>query len=143
AEISVRILLLDRLSDSKEHENENAIAFRTTTVAIVAAVCGLMTAVNLVRAQPLQPEALVSFNTNNGPANPYGNLVQGKDGACYGTTVHGGSSDYGTVFRVTPNAEHHKWRSPKIPRNSPPVGNPGSTGDQTDHERLLQHLPTK
>jgi uncharacterized repeat protein (TIGR03803 family) len=33
-------------------------------------------------------------------ASPYGGLVQGTDGAFYGTTGGGGASDFGTVFRV-------------------------------------------
>jgi len=32
---------------------------------------------------------------------PIGGLVQGTDGNFYGTTTQGGSSDYGTVFRIT------------------------------------------
>jgi uncharacterized repeat protein (TIGR03803 family) len=34
-------------------------------------------------------------------AEPYGSLVQGTDGDLYGTTYQGGSSNYGTVFKVT------------------------------------------
>jgi uncharacterized repeat protein (TIGR03803 family) len=71
-------------------------------LALVAAACGLIRAVNFAWAQPLQPEVLVSFTTN-GPASPYGDLVQGDDGNFYGTTLYGGSSGYGTVFRVTTN----------------------------------------
>jgi prepilin-type N-terminal cleavage/methylation domain-containing protein/prepilin-type processing-associated H-X9-DG protein len=41
------------------------------------------------------------------------------------------------------HAEHHKWRSPKTPRSLPPIGYPSSTGDQPDHEWLVEHLPTK
>ena len=33
---------------------------------------------------------------------PLGGLVQGTDGNFYGTTTQGGSSNYGTVFRITP-----------------------------------------
>jgi uncharacterized repeat protein (TIGR03803 family) len=38
---------------------------------------------------------------NNGPFYPYTGLVQGSDGALYGTTLRGGTSDQGTVFRIT------------------------------------------
>src|SRR5262249_32519430 len=45
-------------------------------------------------------KSIYSFTggTNNG-ANPRGTLVQGNDGAIYGTTENGGA--YGTVFRAT------------------------------------------
>ena len=36
-------------------------------------------------------------------AYPYAGLVQGTDGALYGTTTSGGSSDYGTVFKLKPD----------------------------------------
>src|ERR1035437_9187782 len=45
---------------------------------------------------------LVSFSGTNGDG-PLAGLVQGTDGNFYGTTLGGGSSDYGTVFKVTPN----------------------------------------
>src|SRR5687767_12242990 len=47
---------------------------------------------------------LVEFtgiNGNNRGSRPQA-LVQGSDGNFYGTTVLGGASDYGTVFRMTP-----------------------------------------
>lgn len=48
---------------------------------------------------------LVSF-TGNGTANkgsnPRAGLVQGSDGNFYGTTLYGGTNNYGTVFRVAP-----------------------------------------
>ena len=42
---------------------------------------------------------LVSFGGTNG-ANPQGGLVQGADGNLYGTTVDGGASGEGTIFRL-------------------------------------------
>jgi len=49
---------------------------------------------------------ILSFNFNNenpgGDANPSG-LVQGSDGAFYGTTGFGGSSQQGSVFKVYPD----------------------------------------
>lgn len=38
---------------------------------------------------------------SNGPYYPYTSLVQGPDGALYGTTLKGGTSNMGTVFRLT------------------------------------------
>ncbi|MGA3039240.1 MAG: choice-of-anchor tandem repeat GloVer-containing protein [Bryobacteraceae bacterium] len=36
-------------------------------------------------------------------AVPYAGLVQATDGDLYGTTYAGGTNDYGTIFRITPN----------------------------------------
>src|SRR5216117_2691203 len=45
---------------------------------------------------------LHSFSGSDG-ANPAGGLVQGADGNFYGTTSDNGfTSQYGTVFRITP-----------------------------------------
>ena len=38
---------------------------------------------------------------NKGGYRPYGGLVQGPDGALYGTTLQGGTANTGTLFRVT------------------------------------------
>ena len=43
---------------------------------------------------------LVSFSSTNG-AYPFSALTLGNDGNFYGTTRHGGSSNYGTVFRLS------------------------------------------
>jgi uncharacterized repeat protein (TIGR03803 family) len=40
------------------------------------------------------------FGTNGD--GPYGGLNQASDGSFYGTTYYGGTWDYGTVFRMTP-----------------------------------------
>lgn len=42
---------------------------------------------------------LHNFNYDNG-AYPYGSILQSIDGALYGMTYYGGSSSYGTVFKV-------------------------------------------
>ena len=45
---------------------------------------------------------LYSFSGSDGAA-PYAGLVQGTDGNFYGTTCQGGTSGYGTVFRISPS----------------------------------------
>jgi uncharacterized repeat protein (TIGR03803 family) len=45
--------------------------------------------------------SLYSFAGAGEGANPAAGLVQGADGSFYGTTTNGGSSNYGTVFRIT------------------------------------------
>jgi uncharacterized repeat protein (TIGR03803 family) len=42
-------------------------------------------------------------NARDGGRYPIGGLIQGADGTLYGTTNRGGTSDYGTVFRVGPD----------------------------------------
>jgi uncharacterized repeat protein (TIGR03803 family) len=44
-----------------------------------------------------------SFTGGDDGANPYGPVMQGSDGAFYGTTGYGGTNNHGTVFRVTTN----------------------------------------
>ncbi len=43
-------------------------------------------------------EVLHAFE--NPPGNPFAGLVKGSDGALYGTTYSGGTSGYGTVFKI-------------------------------------------
>lgn len=38
--------------------------------------------------------------------NPYGNLIQAKDGNFYGLTSHGGINGYGTLFRITSSGSY-------------------------------------
>jgi uncharacterized repeat protein (TIGR03803 family) len=74
--------------------------FASVALILTASVAGSRFAAH---AQPLQPEVLFGFSPLRGPANPGGRLVQDNDGNFYGTTYFGGSSDYGTVFKVTTN----------------------------------------
>jgi uncharacterized repeat protein (TIGR03803 family) len=58
--------------------------------AVMATVCSAQTF-----------KKLVDFSGANG-AYAYGSLVQGTDGNFYGTTENGGTSDDGTVYKMTP-----------------------------------------
>lgn len=44
-----------------------------------------------------------SFDLTNSGANPVGNLLFAADGRLYGTTLQGGSNNYGTVFGIGTN----------------------------------------
>src|SRR6185437_13486609 len=44
---------------------------------------------------------LHSFAGGSDGAHPYAAVTQGSDGSIYGTTYQGGTSNLGTVFRVT------------------------------------------
>jgi len=46
---------------------------------------------------------LYSFAGGNDGEHPYAGVIQGSDGNFYGTTYQGGSSGFGTVFKVTPS----------------------------------------
>src|SRR6266542_2870497 len=47
--------------------------------------------------------SLLTFPSNGRSGRaPMGNLVQGSDGSFYGTTSAGGTSENGTVFKITP-----------------------------------------
>ena len=48
-----------------------------------------------------QVTSLVSFPGGTGGADPTAGLVEGGDGALYGTTAGGGAGGFGTAFRVT------------------------------------------
>jgi uncharacterized repeat protein (TIGR03803 family) len=48
----------------------------------------------------IQFTTLFSFDGTNG-AFPKGELVQGRDGRLYGTTVEGGTNGMGTVFALS------------------------------------------
>src|ERR1019366_42188 len=47
--------------------------------------------------------AVYEFTGSADGAYPYADLVQGKDGHFYGTTLEGGANGYGTVFGLTTN----------------------------------------
>jgi len=48
-------------------------------------------------------QQLQSFGVPSGGSSPEGRLLQGADGALYGTANQGGGSGYGTVFKLNPD----------------------------------------
>src|SRR5207249_1841382 len=46
---------------------------------------------------------LKNFDNSTTGGYPYAGLIQGTDGALYCTAFNGGSSGYGTVFKLNPN----------------------------------------
>jgi uncharacterized repeat protein (TIGR03803 family) len=71
---------------------------------VVAAMLVLALVVANVPAHAQKYSDLYSFGTkSNDPiqAQP-GNIVQGRDGNLYSATERGGTDDYGTVFKITP-----------------------------------------
>ncbi len=69
----------------------------------VERACALLLLCALM-AVPLSAQTLTTLHTFVGTdgANPFGGLVQANDGNLYGVTYGGGSSNDGTVFKVTP-----------------------------------------
>jgi uncharacterized repeat protein (TIGR03803 family) len=53
-------------------------------------------------ASPWTVTVLHSFNVVNG-ANPFGNLVFDAKGYLYGTTLHGGESNFGVAYKLAPS----------------------------------------
>ncbi len=78
----------------KQTWNLVRLSFKSTTALLILA------SAFLVEAQTLQ--TLCSFSSTNG-AYPYAGLTLGSDGNFYGTTGYGGSSNAGTVFKLTTN----------------------------------------
>ena len=73
--------------------------FRTWKTAGAVFLFCLVTAISL----PAQNfTTLVNFNGANGAAPQPEGLAQGIDGNLYGTTLNGGASNNGTVFKMTP-----------------------------------------
>jgi uncharacterized repeat protein (TIGR03803 family) len=75
-----------------------------TTVVGGTAYCGTvfkLSPPNTVGG-PWAEKVLYSFMCLSDGRYPEASLIFGKDGALYGTTSEGGSSDYGTVFKLAP-----------------------------------------
>jgi uncharacterized repeat protein (TIGR03803 family) len=77
------------------------LAMVSTRVArIVWLTVGLLLAVRPAGAQPIELKVLHEFPGNDGGAQP-STLIQASDGNFYGTTRLGGSSEQGTLFRMS------------------------------------------
>jgi len=86
---------------------------------------------------------LVSFDRTNG-AFPFSSVVQGADGNFYGTTLQGGTSNAGTLFKVSPGGtltELHSfdrtdgaqpWDAPILGSNGGLYGTTGLGGAYRD-----------
>jgi uncharacterized repeat protein (TIGR03803 family) len=76
-------------------------ALRLTAVGVVSGKA----AQALFSDAPAAPtfQLLKSFGSPSPGGGPYGGLMKGADGALYGTAVGGGTSGFGTVFKVNPD----------------------------------------
>ena len=72
---------------------------RPKTNSAVLGLCAALLAGASGFCQSLQ----TLYNFSQPPSNPAGGVVQGPDGAFYGTTQEGGAFGYGTVFRLATN----------------------------------------
>lgn len=72
--------------------------FRKWVLSATAIVCSLAAIQPVAFAQPAHT-VLHSFNGTDG-FGPMAGVIQGNDGALYGTTSQGGSASLGTVFRL-------------------------------------------
>src|SRR5579875_479413 len=76
----------------------------------VALLCGVLlygSGIGRAQAQGIEPVVLVhNFNGPNDGADPYAGVIQGKDGALYGTTHIGGANNDGVVFKVNPDGSN-------------------------------------
>jgi len=78
-----------------------SVGLSSKRLCIVLALC----VVAVITASAQTFTTLVSFNTTDGNEPGYVALIQGTDGAFYGTTISGGRFLSGTVFRVTADGE--------------------------------------
>jgi uncharacterized repeat protein (TIGR03803 family) len=78
------------------------------------------------------------YSFPRGLAVPMGRLMQGPDGAFYGTTEMGGSSDAGAIFRITTKGAISTlasltWPGPIWPRAGPVLGLDGAFYGTSSH----------
>ena len=81
----------------------NKSSFRWMVLASVSLTL-LVTATAMAQTEKI----LHDFNDNGDGFSPFAGLVFDKAGNLYGTTFAGGTSDFGTVFEMVPNA-HGGW----------------------------------
>jgi uncharacterized repeat protein (TIGR03803 family) len=75
-------------------------SIRLCTTASIAAACVMATlAAQSAEAQTYR--VLYSFQSGSDGTEPWGGVIRNVNGALYGTTFTGGSSDYGTVFKLS------------------------------------------
>jgi uncharacterized repeat protein (TIGR03803 family) len=72
--------------------------------ALLAAAASLALAATAAHASH-NFQVLYSFTGQTDGGNPHGNLLRDADGNLYGTTVQGGTSGYGVVFRLSPDGK--------------------------------------
>jgi uncharacterized repeat protein (TIGR03803 family) len=81
--------------------SKRATSLRILTVTIcfgcIIALCGAAAG----QSEKVSFTTLVNFDGSNGISPDFETLVQGTDGALYGTTFAGGNNDNGSVFKIT------------------------------------------
>jgi uncharacterized repeat protein (TIGR03803 family) len=73
---------------------------RAVSIALAVAMV-LVPTVAATRAQAQTFKVLYTFTGGADGAEPYANLIQDANGNLYGTTLYGGASGYGTVFKLS------------------------------------------
>ena len=98
---------------------------------VVAAAALSLLSLSTASAQSVQP--IYSFPAS--PAGPNAGVVEGPDGNFYGTTIGGGASGEGTVFKATTNGVVTMLYS-----FSPPFGYDGTYVSNSDGAQPLARL---
>jgi uncharacterized repeat protein (TIGR03803 family) len=74
----------------------------SNTIGSVASTGAVLSVIS-VTAPGIAMSTMWSFTDGNSGEFPYSPLAQAKDGSLYGTTIEGGTSGEGTIFKVTTN----------------------------------------
>jgi uncharacterized repeat protein (TIGR03803 family) len=77
-----------------------------------AAIIAFMGMIGLPTPAARQASYAVLHGFTLPPGSPTGALIQGADGAFYGTTVQGGTSNHGTVFKMDASGVDHRGDLP-------------------------------
>jgi len=78
----------------------SASARLASTATVLSVIC-----VAAVIAAPAQTLSTIYSFTGTAPSYPYWSLVQGTNGNLYGVTIHGGTANKGSVFKVSPEGQ--------------------------------------